>query len=95
MTKLTNPQSRHSLNQADVKKGQPVLIHAAAGGVGSIAVQLVKWRGAHVVATASKQNYDLVYSLGADSVIDYLQEEFGSMVKGVDVAADCPRMNEN
>lgn len=57
--------------EGELEAGQTVLIHAAAGGVGQFAVQLAKWKGAHVIATASGANVDFVTSLGADQVIDY------------------------
>lgn len=59
------------LDQTRVKDGDVVLIAAAAGGVGSLAVQLAKARGASVVGLASETKFDLVKSLGADHVIDY------------------------
>jgi len=68
--------------------GQTVLIHAASGGVGSLAVQIAKWRGARVVATTSKANVELVRSLGADQVIDYRSERFAEKVKDVDLVVD-------
>ncbi|CAN5360863.1 NADP-dependent oxidoreductase [soil metagenome] len=71
-----------------LEKDQRVLIHGAAGGVGTYAVQLAKWKGAYVIATASEQNVDFVYSLGADEVIDYTTEDFASEVKEVDLVLD-------
>ena len=68
--------------------GQTALIHAASGGVGSLAVQIAKWRGARVVATTSKANVELVRSLGADQVIDYRSERFAEKVKDVDLVID-------
>src|SRR5690606_5059851 len=59
-----------------LQRGQRVLIHAAAGGVGNMAVQQAHHAGAHVVATASARNAALVKSLGADEVIDYRTEDF-------------------
>jgi NADPH:quinone reductase-like Zn-dependent oxidoreductase len=59
---------------ADLKKGQRVLVHAAAGGVGHLAVQIAKALGAHVTATASAKKLDVVKRIGADVVIDYAQE---------------------
>ncbi len=56
--------------------GERVLILGGAGGVGSVAVQLAKWRGAHVVATASPGNIETVRSLGADEVIDHTAQDF-------------------
>ncbi|WP_431257503.1 NADP-dependent oxidoreductase [Roseateles chitinivorans] len=70
-----------------LKRGQRVLIHAAAGGVGSMAVQLAHQAGAHVVATASSKNVDLVRSLGADEVIDYRTQDFAS-TRDIDLVLD-------
>jgi NADPH:quinone reductase-like Zn-dependent oxidoreductase len=67
---------------------QKVLIHAASGGVGSLAVQIAKWRGAYVVATTSSTNTELVFSLGADEVIDYRNDDFSQKVKDVDLVVD-------
>lgn len=68
--------------------GQRVLIHAAAGGVGHFAVQLARWRGAHVVGTASSHNRDFVLSLGADEVIDYTQTKLADAVGDLDLVLD-------
>lgn len=68
--------------------GQRVLIHAAAGGVGHIAVQLAKWKGAHVIGTAAEKSHDFVRKLGADQVIDYHTERFEDVVQPVDVVLD-------
>lgn len=73
---------------AGVTAGQRVLIHAASGGVGSIAVQLAKSRGAHVITTTSEKNRALVKSLGADEVIDYRTQKFEEVVRDVDVVLD-------
>lgn len=64
------------LENAGLHSGQTVLIHAAAGGVGTIAVQLAKWKGARVIATASAANHDYLRALGADVVIDYRTQRF-------------------
>jgi NADPH:quinone reductase-like Zn-dependent oxidoreductase len=69
-------------------RGQTVLIHAAAGGVGHLAVQLAKWKGARVVGTASKANAALVQELGADEVIDYTARRFEDALSGVDLVLD-------
>src|SRR5690349_238155 len=61
---------------AQLQSGQRVLIHGGAGGVGHFAVQLAKWKGAHVIATASTKNHELLYELGADEVIDYQAQKF-------------------
>lgn len=64
------------LENAGLQSGQTVLIHGAAGGVGTIAVQLAKWKGARVIATASAANHDYLRALGADVVIDYHTQRF-------------------
>ena len=68
--------------------GQKVLIHAAAGGVGHIAVQLAKWRGAQVIGTASTSNELFLRKLGVDVFIDYRTTAFESIVHDVDVVVD-------
>jgi NADPH:quinone reductase-like Zn-dependent oxidoreductase len=73
---------------ADLQAGETVLIHAGAGGVGSIAVQLAKWRGATVIATASERNHEFLRSLGADGVIDYRTHRFEDVARDVDVVLD-------
>ncbi|THV12696.1 NAD(P)H-quinone oxidoreductase [Rhizobium rhizophilum] len=77
-----------------VAKGETVLVHAAAGGIGSAAVQLAKTAGATVLATASASNIDNVLSLGADAVFDYKRSDFEAEVvdatasRGVDLIID-------
>jgi NADPH:quinone reductase-like Zn-dependent oxidoreductase/predicted SnoaL-like aldol condensation-catalyzing enzyme len=73
---------------ADIQPGQRVLIHAAAGGVGHLAVQIAKARGAHVIGTASSAKHDFVRSLGADEVIDYHTVDFAEAVSDIDVVLD-------
>lgn len=73
---------------AGLAPSQTVLIHAAAGGVGSFAVQLAKWRGARVIGTSSARNHDFLRQLGADDVIDYTATRFEDMVHDVDVVLD-------
>jgi NADPH:quinone reductase-like Zn-dependent oxidoreductase len=73
---------------AGLKGGQKVLIHGAAGGVGSFAVQFAKWKGAHVIGTASIGNTEFLKSLGADEVIDYKAQRFEDEVHNVDVVLD-------
>jgi len=68
--------------------GQRVLIHAAAGGVGHIALQLAKWKGAHVIATAAARNHSWLRELGADQIIDYDTERFEEAVQPVDMVLD-------
>ncbi len=76
------------LTTAGLQKGQSVLIHAGAGGVGSIAVQLARATGAHVTATASAGKADLVRSLGANEVIDYRAQDFSAVARDMDVVFD-------
>lgn len=71
-----------------LKEGQKVLIHAAAGGVGTYAVQFAKCKGAYVIGTASDHNIDFLKRLGADEVIDYHMENFEEVVKDVDLVLD-------
>lgn len=73
---------------ADVRAGQRVLIHAAAGGVGHLAVQIAKTLGAHVIGTARSAKHDFVRALGADEVIDYTRTDFASAVGDIDVVID-------
>ncbi|MFJ9744137.1 NADP-dependent oxidoreductase [Streptomyces chartreusis] len=73
---------------SDVRPGQRVLIHAAAGGVGHAAVQIAKARGAHVIGTASAGKHEFLRGLGADEVIDYRETDFTEAVKDVDVVLD-------
>ena len=74
---------------SNVSKGQRVLILGASGGVGSMAVQLAKHLGAHVIGVCSGRNAALVRSLGADEVVDYTTQSVGSAVTApVDVVLD-------
>lgn len=86
LVSLTAWQALH--DTANVQPGQRVLIHAAAGGVGHVAVQLAKHLGAYVVGTASAGKHDFVRSLGADEVIDYRTVDFAEAVKDLDVVVD-------
>ena len=74
--------------KGQLEKKQRVLIHGAAGAVGSFAVQMARWRGAHVTATASGGNLDFVRALGADVVIDYRATRFEDVVCDMDVIFD-------
>src|SRR5579875_3934922 len=74
------------VDTARLAAGQRVLIHAAAGGVGHLAVQIAKARGAHVTGTASAANHDLVRGLGADEVIDHRRTDLATAVSGADIA---------
>ncbi|MEU3856567.1 NADP-dependent oxidoreductase [Streptomyces sp. NPDC028722] len=76
------------VDTADVRPGERVLVHAAAGGVGHLAVQIAKARGAYVIATASAGKHGLVRELGADEVVDYRAVRFEDAVSGIDVVLD-------
>jgi NADPH:quinone reductase-like Zn-dependent oxidoreductase len=75
-------------DNAKLSAGQTVLIHGAAGGVGTFAVQLAKMKGARVIGTASKKNHEFLRSLGADEVIDYNTTKSEDVVRDVDVVLD-------
>jgi NADPH:quinone reductase-like Zn-dependent oxidoreductase len=72
----------------NLKKGEKVLIHAGAGGVGIYAIQLAKQAGAYVITTASERNHELLKSLGADEVIDYRNTKFEEVLSDIDVVFD-------
>lgn len=76
------------INSAEISAGQRVLIHAGSGGVGSLAIQLAKSRGAYVIATTSGKNKALVESLGADQVIDYQKQNFAETLQDIDMVFD-------
>ena len=76
------------ISRAQISKGQRVLVHGAAGGVGSFAVQLARYKEAHVIATASGGNAAFVKEFGADEVIDYQATPFERIVRDVDVVLD-------
>lgn len=68
-----------------VQPGQRVLIHGAAGGVGNLAVQFAKAKGAYVIGTASAHNADFLKELGADEVIDYNTQHFEQLLHNIDL----------
>ncbi|MFG3076467.1 NADP-dependent oxidoreductase [Streptomyces sp. NPDC048225] len=76
------------VDTADVRPGERVLVHAAAGGVGHLAVQIAKARGAYVIGTAGAAKHALVRELGADETIDYRSVRFEDAVSDVDVVLD-------
>jgi NADPH:quinone reductase-like Zn-dependent oxidoreductase len=73
---------------AQLKRGQRVLIHGGSGGVGHFAVQFAKWKGAHVIATASTKNQQLLQEIGVDQPIDYTTQRFEQIAENVDVVLD-------
>lgn len=76
------------VDTAHVRPGQRVLVHAAAGGVGHLAVQFAKHLGAEVVATAREPRHAWLKELGADQVIDYTQQQFEDVTGDIDVVLD-------
>lgn len=73
---------------ANLQEGEKVLIHAGAGGVGSLAIQLAKDKGAYVATTASEKNHTFLKGLGADEVIDYKTTNFEKVLQDYDVVFD-------
>src|SRR3954464_1444869 len=73
---------------AGVQPGQRVLVHGAAGGVGHLAVQIAKARGAYVIGTASAAKHELLRSIGAHELIDHHSQDFADTVREVDVVLD-------
>ncbi|MFF7675388.1 NADP-dependent oxidoreductase [Actinacidiphila glaucinigra] len=73
---------------AAVRPGQRVLVHAAAGGVGHVAVQIAKSLGAYVIGTASAAKHDFLRGLGADELVDYRTTDYAEAVRDVDVVLD-------
>jgi NADPH:quinone reductase-like Zn-dependent oxidoreductase len=81
-------QALATLRAADVQKGQRIVIYGASGSVGTAAVQLAKAIGAHVTAVCGTRNVELVRSLGADEVVDYLAEDFTKNGRTYDAIID-------
>jgi NADPH:quinone reductase-like Zn-dependent oxidoreductase len=71
-----------------LQSGQRILIHGGSGGVGHFAVQLAKWKGAYVLATASTKNQELLRNLGADETIDYTSQNFEDVGHKIDIVLD-------
>ncbi|MBC2868443.1 NADP-dependent oxidoreductase [Streptomyces mexicanus] len=76
------------VEQAGLRTGQRVLIHAAAGGVGHVAVQIAKARGAYVIGTASAGKHDFLRGIGVDEPVDYRTTDVTEAVRDVDVVLD-------
>ena len=76
------------VRHGDLQAGQRALIHAGAGGVGHLAVQIAKARGAYVIATTSPDKTDFARALGADEVIDYTRDDFTRKAGNVDLVLD-------
>jgi NADPH:quinone reductase-like Zn-dependent oxidoreductase len=86
LSALTAWRSLFDLGQ--LQSGQRILIHGGSGGVGHFAVQFAKWKGAHVIATASTKNQELVRKLGADETIHYTSEKFEDVADNIDIVLD-------
>ncbi len=76
------------LAAANLRAGERVLVHAAAGGVGHFAVQFARQRGAYVIGTARAVNHEFLRGLGVDEVIDYTATDFTTALDGLDVVFD-------
>lgn len=76
------------IENADLQPGQRVLVHAAGGGVGHIAAQIAKARGAYVIGTASEAKHDFLRGLGVDEAIDYRTQDFAEVAKDLDAVLD-------
>ena len=83
---LTAWRSLFELGQ--LQSGQRILIHGGSGGVGHFALQLAKWKGAYVIATASTKNQELLHKLGADETIDYTTQKFEEVTEKVELVLD-------
>lgn len=83
---LTAWQALFELGQ--LRAGMRLLVHAGAGGVGHFALQLGRWKGAHVITTASSKNRERCIAWGADQVIDYRNSRFDEVTGDIDVALD-------
>jgi NADPH:quinone reductase-like Zn-dependent oxidoreductase len=81
--------AHQGLEVMNLQAGETLLVHAAAGGVGHMVVQLAKARGAKVIGTASAKNHEFLKSIGVDEVIDYTKTPFEQAVKNVDAVFDC------
>jgi len=75
--------------------GKRVLIHGAAGGVGHLAVQFAKAKGAYVIGTASANNFDFLKGLGADEVIDYKTQKFEELLNNIDLVFNASPVRDN
>jgi NADPH:quinone reductase-like Zn-dependent oxidoreductase len=78
-----------------VHAGQRVLINGAAGGVGNLAVQFAKAKGAYVIGTASANNLDFLKELGADEVIDYKTQKFEESLNDIDLVFNASPVRDN
>jgi NADPH:quinone reductase-like Zn-dependent oxidoreductase len=85
---LAGLTARQALDRAEVREGDRVLIQAAAGGVGHLAVQIAKARGAHVIGTARADKHDFLRELGVDEPVDYTAGPIEESISQLDVVVD-------
>jgi NADPH:quinone reductase-like Zn-dependent oxidoreductase len=83
------------VNYGKIQPGQKILIHGAAGGVGSLAIQIAKAKGAYVIGTASSHNLAFLKELGADEAIDYRSQPWEKTLKDIDVIFDASPVRDN
>ena len=76
-------------DKGKIQPGSKVLVNGAAGGVGTFAVQIAKWFGAHVTGVCSTRNIEMVRSIGAAEVVDYAREDFTTSNQRYDLMLDC------
>ncbi|WP_235644008.1 NADP-dependent oxidoreductase [[Flexibacter] sp. ATCC 35208] len=84
---VKNPLQAHKHHPVPLN-GKKVLVNGAAGGVGHLAVQLAKWKGAHVIAVASGKHEAFLHSIGADEFIDYTKQAPEAVVQDLDLVLD-------
>lgn len=85
---LVGLTSIQSLETANIKSGDKILIHAGSGGVGTFAIQYAKAKGAYVYTTTSTENVSWIKELGADVIIDYKKENYLTIVNDLDIVFD-------
>ena len=86
---------RGVVDYGKIQPGQKILIHGAAGGVGSLAMQIAKAKGAYVIGTASSHNLAFLKELGADEAIDYRSQPWEKILKDIDVIFDASPVRDN
>jgi NADPH:quinone reductase-like Zn-dependent oxidoreductase len=86
---------RGVVDYGKIQPGQKILIHGAAGGVGSLAIQIAKAKGAYVIGTASSHNLAFLKELGADEAIDYRSQPWEKILKDIDVIFDASPVRDN
>jgi NADPH:quinone reductase-like Zn-dependent oxidoreductase len=86
---------RGVVDYGKIQPGHKILIHGAAGGVGSLAIQIAKAKGAYVIGTASSHNLAFLKELGADEAIDYRSQPWEKILKDIDVIFDASPVRDN